>query len=45
MSKEDKKVYWALDYIEHLLILISTVSGCVSISGLASSSFSCQEKL
>ena len=32
MSKKHKKVYRVLNYIEHLLILISTVSGCVSIS-------------
>ena len=33
MSKKHKKVF---NYIEHLLILISTVSGCVSISAFAS---------
>ena len=36
MSKKHKKVYRVLNYIEHLLILISTVSGCVSISAFAS---------
>ena len=32
MSKKHKKVYRVLYYIDHLLILISTVTGCVSIS-------------
>ena len=36
MSKKNKKVYGVLNYIEHLLILISTVTGCISISGFAS---------
>ena len=36
MSKKHKKVYRFLNYIEHLLILIFTVSGCVSISAFAS---------
>ena len=36
MSKKHKKVFRVLNYIEHLLILISTVSGCASISSLAS---------
>ena len=36
MSKKHKKVYRVSDYIEHLLILISTVTGCVSISASAS---------
>ena len=31
-----KKVYRILNYIKHLLILISTVTGCVSISSFAS---------
>ena len=35
-SKKHKKVYRVLTYIEHLLILISTVTGCVSISAFAS---------
>ena len=36
MSKKHKKVCRVLIYIEHLLILISTVTGCVSISAFAS---------
>ena len=35
MSKKHKKVYRVLNYIEHLLILLSTVTGCVSISVFA----------
>ena len=36
MSKKHKKVYGVLNYFEHLLILVSTVTGCVSISALTS---------
>ena len=36
ISKKHKKVYRALNYIEHLLIVTSTVTGCVSISAFAS---------
>ena len=36
MIKKHKKVCRVLNYIEHLLVLISTVSGCVSISDFAS---------
>ena len=36
MSKKHKRVYRVLKYIENLLILISTVTGCVSISDFAS---------
>ena len=36
MSKKHKKVYRVLNYIEHLLILISAVNGCVFISAFAS---------
>ena len=36
MSKKHKKVYRDLNYIEHLLISIFTVSGCVFISAFAS---------
>ena len=36
MSKKHEKVYIVLNYIEHLLVLISTVSGCVFISNFAS---------
>ena len=34
MSKKHKNVYTVLNYIERQLILIFTVSGCVSISAL-----------
>ena len=36
MSKKHKKVCRVLNYIEHLLILVSTVTGCVSISDFTS---------
>ena len=36
MSKKHKKVCKALNYIEHLLILTSSVTGCVSSSVFAS---------
>ena len=36
MSKQHKKVYRVLNYIEHLLILISTLTGCVSVSTFVS---------
>ena len=36
MSKNHKKVCTALNYIEHLLILISAVTGCVSNSAFTS---------
>ena len=36
ISKKHTKVCRVLNYIEHLLILISIVSGCVSISAFAS---------
>ena len=36
MSKKHKKVYRVLNYVEQLLILASTVTGCVSIFGFAS---------
>ena len=32
MSKTHKKIYTVLNYIEHLLILASTVTGYVSVS-------------
>ena len=35
-SKTDKKVFTTLSYIEHFLILDSTITGCVSISAFAS---------
>ena len=37
MSKKHKKVCRGLNYIDHLLIAISTIIGCVSISAFASS--------
>ena len=36
MNKKHKKVCRVLNYIEYSLILISTVTGCVSISVVAS---------
>ena len=36
MIKKHKKVYRVLNYIEHLLVLISTVTGWDSISTFAS---------
>ena len=36
ISKKHKKVCTALNYIEHLLILASAITGCVSISGFPS---------
>ena len=36
MSKKYKKTCKYLNYVEHLLILFSTVTGCVSISAFAS---------
>ena len=36
MSKKHKKICRVLNYTEHLLILVSTVTGCVSISGFDS---------
>ena len=35
MSEKYRKVHRVLNYSKHLLILISTVPGCVSISGFA----------
>ena len=36
LSKKHKKVCTALNYIEYFLILGSTITGCISISALAS---------
>ena len=36
MSKKHKKVCTTLNYIEHFLILSSTITGCISISDFAS---------
>ena len=36
MSKKHKKLCTTLNYIEHFLILSSTITGCISISDFAS---------
>ena len=36
MSKKHKKICKFLNYIDHLRIVISTITGCVSISAFAS---------
>ena len=36
MCRKDKKVSTTLNYIEHFLILASTISGCISISAFVS---------
>ena len=36
MSKKHEKVCRVLNYIDHSLIVISTISGCVSISAFTS---------
>ena len=36
LSKKHKKVCRVLNYIDHLVIAISTITGCVSISAFAS---------
>ena len=36
MSEKHKKTCKYLNYVEHLLILVSTVTGCISISAFAS---------
>ena len=36
MSKKNKKMFKLFSYIEHLLILVSTVTGCISISAFPS---------
>ena len=36
ISKKYKKVSTILNYIEHLLILASTITGCISVSTFAS---------
>ena len=36
MSKKQKMVRTTLNYIEHFLILSSTIAGCISISAFAS---------
>ena len=36
MNKKHKKVCATLNYIEHFLVLASTITGCISISAFAS---------
>ena len=36
MSKKHQKVCTALNYIEHFLILASTITGCISLSVFSS---------
>ena len=36
MSKKHKNVFTTLNYIQHFLILTSTITGCFSISDFAS---------
>ena len=36
MSKKHKKVCTTLNYVEHFLILASTITGCISISAFVS---------
>ena len=36
MSKKHKKVSRALKYIDHSVVVISTITGCVSISDFSS---------
>ena len=36
MNKKRKKVCTTLNYIEHFLVLGSTITGCISISAFAS---------
>ena len=35
MNKKHKKVCTSLNYIEHFLVLASTITGCVSVSAFA----------
>ena len=34
MREKEKKTCKYLNYVEHLLILISTITGCISVSAL-----------
>ena len=36
ISEKHEKVCWALKYLEHFLVFVSTVSRCVTISAFAS---------
>ena len=36
LNKKHENIYRVLNYIEHLFILISTATGCISISAFAS---------
>ena len=40
ISRKHKKVYTALNYIEHFLILASTIIGCILVFAFTSFSFS-----
>ena len=40
ISRKHKKVYTALNYIEHFLILASTITGCILVFAFTSFSFS-----
>ena len=40
MSREHKKVCTTLNYIEHFLILASTITGCILVFAFTSFSFS-----
>ena len=35
MNRKHKKVYATLNYIEHFLILVSKITGCIQISAFA----------
>ena len=36
MSRKNKKVYTTLNYFEHLIVLASSITACISISAIAS---------
>ena len=35
MSNKLEKVCWVLNYIEHFLVFVSVLSGCISVSSFA----------
>ena len=37
MSRKNKKVCTTLNYFEHLIVLASSITACISISAIASS--------
>ena len=45
MSKKHSKVCTTLNYIEHFLILASTVTGCISIFAFASLIGECAKRI